>query len=144
MDLVWLDPAKLRQVVLNYLSNAIKFSRPGDSVLVHVRQDARLLRLEVSDGGPGIAPRDHDRVFFEFEQLHGHHARRGGGTGLGLAVTKRLVEAQGGRVGVVSEVGRGSTFFAEVPLTDGAPMPLGAEVHRIGDTLTARVAGAAA
>jgi signal transduction histidine kinase len=143
-DAVCLDPGKLRQVVLNYLSNAIKFSEPGGTVTVRVRQDAERLRIEVRDAGPGIAPRDHERVFFEFEQLHGSRARRGGGTGLGLAVTKRLVEAQGGRVGVDSALGRGSVFFAELPLSFSAPVPATAEVRRLADVPVARVAEAAA
>jgi len=144
MEEVCLDPAKLRQVVFNYLSNAINFSEPGSSVSVRVHRDDARLRLEVSDAGPGIPPRDHERVFFEFEQLHGGLARRSGGTGLGLAVTKRLVEAQGGIVGVDSALGQGSTFFAELPVGDVVAAPARAQVHRLSDGLVARVAEAAA
>ena len=115
----FLDPARFTQVLLNYLSNALKFTPSGGSVHVRlVREDADHVRLEVVDTGPGIAPEDHDQLFMEFRQLHsvpGH-----GGTGLGLALSKRIVEAQGGRVGVDSAPGKGSRFFAILP-TDQRP-----------------------
>jgi signal transduction histidine kinase len=141
---VWVDPAKLRQVVFNYLSNAINFTPAGGCVAVRVQRADDRLRVEVSDTGPGIAARDHERVFFEFEQLHGGLARRTGGTGLGLAVTKRIVEAQGGTVGVESEVGQGSTFYAELPVDDAGPSTARPEVHRLTDGLAVRLQEAAA
>ena len=110
---VLLDPARLRQVVLNYLSNAIKFTPEGGLVQVRVLREADELVLEVIDTGGGIAPEDQERVFGEFEQLHGAAY---GGTGLGLAVTKRIIEAQGGIVGVRSTPGYGCTFFARLPV----------------------------
>jgi signal transduction histidine kinase len=112
-DNVLLDPARLRQVVLNYLSNAIKFTPEGGLVQVRVLREADELLLEVIDTGDGIAPEDQERVFGEFEQLHGAAY---GGTGLGLAVTKRIIEAQGGTVGVRSAPGHGSTFYARLPV----------------------------
>jgi signal transduction histidine kinase len=141
---VRVDPGKLRQVVLNYLSNAINFTPAGGCVTVRVQGVDDRLRLEVSDTGPGIAPRDHERVFFEFEQLHGGLGRRTGGTGLGLAVTKRLVEAQGGTVGVASTLGEGSTFYAELPIGEAMTTAPSAELHRLTDALAVRVQGAAA
>ena len=99
IDNVLLDAARLRQVLLNYLSNAIKFTPEGGLVQVRVLREADELVLEVIDTGGGIAPEDQERVFGEFEQLHGTAY---GGTGLGLAVTKRIIEAQGGTVGVRS------------------------------------------
>ncbi|MGZ4254981.1 MAG: sensor histidine kinase [Solirubrobacteraceae bacterium] len=113
IDNVLLDPARLRQVVLNYLSNAIKFTPEGGLVQVRVLRPNDELVLEVIDTGGGIAPEDQERVFGEFEQLHGAAY---GGTGLGLAVTKRIIEAQGGTVGVHSTPGHGSTFFARIPV----------------------------
>ena len=113
IDNVALDPARLRQVLLNYLSNAIKFTPEGGLVQVRVLREADELVLEVIDTGGGIAPEDQARVFGEFEQLHGTAY---GGTGLGLAVTKRIIEAQGGTVGVRSTPGYGSTFFARLPV----------------------------
>ena len=109
---VLLDPIRLRQVILNYLTNAIKFSRPGGRVTVVLRNREGRLELEVSDAGPGIPVDDQERVFDEFFQLPG---RDRSGSGLGLAVTKMIVEAQGGEVGVRSQPGLGSTFFAKVP-----------------------------
>jgi signal transduction histidine kinase len=118
---VMLDPVRLRQVVLNYLSNAIKFSPPGGRVTVVIRHQANRLRLEVSDSGPGVDPADQERVFDEFFQLPG---RDRSGSGLGLSVSKLIVEAQGGEVGVRSVVGLGSTFYASIPaglVTSPAP-----------------------
>ncbi len=116
IGLVSLDPARLRQVLLNYLSNAVKFTPEGGSILASVRVEDETLVVEVSDTGTGIAEADQERVFGEFEQVRrqgGHHP---GGTGLGLAVTKRIVEAQGGQVGVRSTQGAGSTFYALIPI----------------------------
>lgn len=107
-----LDPVRLRQVVLNYLSNAIKFSPTGGRVTVVVRDHGGQLLIEVSDSGPGVDAADQDRVFDEFVQLPG---RDRSGSGLGLSVTKLIVEAQGGGVGVRSIAGLGSTFYASIP-----------------------------
>ena len=113
-----LDPARFRQVLFNYLSNAIKFTAEGGQVAVRtlpVPTDATLFRLEVQDTGIGISPDDVGRLFVEFQQLDAGANKRHAGTGLGLALTRRLVEAQGGRVGVDSCVGVGSTFYALLP-----------------------------
>ena len=110
------DPARLKQVLYNYLSNAIKFT--PDRGHVHVRvlpEGSDHYRIEVEDSGIGIAPEDLGRLFSEFEQLDAGAAKRYQGTGLGLALTKRLVEAQGGSVGVRSAVDVGSTFHATLP-----------------------------
>ena len=113
---VVIDPQRLKQVLYNYLSNALKFSAEGGAVDVRVRADgADAFRLEVEDRGPGIAPADLGRLFLEFQQLDTGVGRRHTGTGLGLALTRRLVEAQGGSVGVQSVPGRGSTFHAVLP-----------------------------
>jgi signal transduction histidine kinase len=117
VGIVLLDPARLRQVLLNYLSNAIKFTPSGGEVKARLRREGTELVIEVADTGPGIAREDQQRVFEEFEQLS---QRRQGGTGLGLAVTKRIVEAQGGSVGLRSVVGEGSTFIARLPVVDGS------------------------
>jgi signal transduction histidine kinase len=113
---VFSDPARLKQVLYNYLSNAIKFGPPGSHVRVRVQvQDAERFRIEVHDGGPGIRSEDQARLFVEFEQLDASPGKHHPGTGLGLALTKRIVEAQGGQVGVESEPGRGSVFHAVLP-----------------------------
>ncbi len=113
---VVVDPAKLKQVVFNYLSNALKFTPEGGRVrMAATAEDAGWFRLEVTDSGPGIKPEDMDKLFVEFQQLDAGAGKRFAGTGLGLALTKRLVEAQGGAVGVRAAIGQGSVFFARLP-----------------------------
>jgi len=115
---VELDPARLKQVLYNYLSNAIKFTHPGGRVIVRARPEgAARFRIEVEDNGIGLAAADIPRLFVEFQQLDTSTTKRFQGTGLGLAVTRRIVEAQGGTVGVTSAPGVGSTFYAVLPRT---------------------------
>ena len=110
------DAARLKQVLYNYLSNALKFTGEGGRVIVRLRPEGDgEFRLEVSDTGIGIRPEDLDRLFVEFQQLDAGTAKRYEGTGLGLALTKRIVEAQGGRVAAQSVPGQGSTFSAVLP-----------------------------
>jgi signal transduction histidine kinase len=126
------DPPKLRQVLYNYMSNAIKFTPPGGRVVVRTMavEDGRV-RLEVEDSGIGIAAEDIPRLFVEFQQLDSGLARRHEGTGLGLALTRRIVEAHGGEVGVRSRPGHGSLFFAVLP---AAPAVSPAAVSRSADS----------
>ena len=106
-----LDPARLKQVLYNYLSNAIKFSTAGGQVTVRVSaQGPDHFRIEVQDEGIGISPADLTRLFTEFQQLDTGYSKQHQGTGLGLALTRRLVESQGGSVGVRSTAGHGSVF----------------------------------
>jgi signal transduction histidine kinase len=112
---VYLDPMRLKQVLYNYLSNAIKFTPEGGRVTLRVRPDGEQFRIEVQDTGIGIKPEDEHRLFIEFQQLDASTAKKFAGSGLGLALTKRLVEAQGGTVGVQSVFGSGSIFFATLP-----------------------------
>jgi signal transduction histidine kinase len=110
------DPAKLKQVLYNYLSNAIKFTPDEGRVVVRVAPEGpEAFRLEVEDTGIGIRPEDMDRLFVEFQQLDSSMAKKHAGTGLGLALTKRIVEAQGGQVGARGAPGRGSLFSAVLP-----------------------------
>jgi PAS domain S-box-containing protein len=117
IDEVVLDGGKLKQVLYNYLSNAIKFTAEEGAITVRAapEPDPDWFRLEVQDTGIGIRPGDQSRLFVEFQQLDEGLAKKHGGTGLGLALTRRIVEAQGGRVGVDSKPGRGSTFYAVLP-----------------------------
>ena len=117
-----LNPSKLKQVLYNFLSNALKFTPENGKVAIRiVREGDPNVRIEVEDTGIGIHPEDTHRLFVEFQQLDGGMAKKYAGTGLGLALTKRIVEAQGGRVGVKSEPGRGSTFFAVLPRIADVP-----------------------
>jgi signal transduction histidine kinase len=114
-DLV-LDAGRLKQVLYNLLSNALKFTPPQGRVTLRARPEgADFFRLEVEDTGIGIREEDLSRLFQEFQQVHQKDVTTEPGTGLGLALTKRIVEAQGGRVGVSSAPGKGSIFFALLP-----------------------------
>jgi signal transduction histidine kinase len=118
------DPARVKQILYNYLSNAIKFTPDGGHVRVRLTPEGSdMFRIEVEDTGIGIPAEQLGRLFVEFQQLEGGTAKTHQGTGLGLALSKRLAEAQGGRVGVRSTPGEGSTFSAILPLrmTIGPP-----------------------
>ncbi|MCW5803688.1 MAG: response regulator [Deltaproteobacteria bacterium] len=111
-----LDPSRFKQVAYNYLSNALKFTANGGRVIARIGPEGDSnLRFEVEDNGIGISANDVGRLFSEFQQLDAGAAKRHQGTGLGLALTRRIVEAQGGSVGVNSAVGTGSTFHAILP-----------------------------
>jgi PAS domain S-box-containing protein len=113
---ITIDPNRFKQVAYNYLSNALKFTPDGGRVAVRVvPEGSDRFRLEVEDTGVGIAAEDIGRLFVEFQQLESGASKRHQGTGLGLALTRRLVEAQGGAVGVSSVPGKGSTFHATLP-----------------------------
>ncbi len=128
LPLVWLDPARFRQILFNLVGNAIKFTHEG-SIEVRVtvpfrNEDGTRLRVEVVDSGIGISPTDQQHLFEPFTQADASLTRRYGGTGLGLAITQRLVELMGGAIGVNSRLGEGSTFWFELTCRDrGAQLP---------------------
>ncbi|MFO1415318.1 MAG: ATP-binding protein [Burkholderiales bacterium] len=109
------DERKVKQIVLNLLSNAVKFTPDGGRIDVSAEREGDAVRIAVRDTGIGIAPEDQAAVFEEFRQVGSDYTKKQEGTGLGLALTKRFVELHGGRIGLVSEVGRGSTFFFTLP-----------------------------
>jgi CheY-like chemotaxis protein len=110
------DPVRLRQVLSNYLSNALKFTEHG-GVRIEARPiDATRLHFEVQDSGPGIDRAVQARLFTPFTQADESTTRRFGGTGLGLSICRELAQLMGGEVGVISEPGRGSRFWADLPL----------------------------
>ena len=109
------DERRIRQVVFNLLSNAVKFTPTGGRIDVSVAQQNGYVTVAVTDDGPGIAPEDQERIFEEFQQAE-HEAPRPEGTGLGLALSRRLVELHGGHIWVESQPGAGSTFAFTIPL----------------------------
>ncbi|MFN3432236.1 MAG: PAS domain S-box protein, partial [Candidatus Sericytochromatia bacterium] len=115
---VGMDPHRVGQVLINLLNNAIKFTPAGGSIRVRVApqetQGEAAYRIEVADTGTGIAPGDRQKLFKRFSQLD--NASRKGGSGLGLSISKVLVEAHGGQIGVESEPGMGSTFWFTLPV----------------------------
>jgi signal transduction histidine kinase/DNA-binding NarL/FixJ family response regulator/HPt (histidine-containing phosphotransfer) domain-containing protein len=119
------DPTRLRQILLNLLGNAIKFTDRGevrlDAVAVLVAPDRASISFDISDTGPGIPADTLPRLFQKFEQADHSTTRRYGGTGLGLAICKELVELMGGTIAAESRVGEGSTFSVTLPLALGAP-----------------------
>lgn len=117
---VMVDPTRLRQVVLNLMNNAIKFTHQG-YVLLSVRaqeqaDDSSLVRIEVKDSGIGIPKNKQDKLFLKFYQVDDSTTRKYGGSGLGLAICKQLVDLMGGKIGVISDEGAGSTFWVEMLL----------------------------
>jgi len=112
------DPGRLRQVLLNLIGNAIKFTDDGGVLVSVTTQGAgadRRIQFSVSDTGPGLSESDLERIFKEFEQADNTSTRRHGGAGLGLAISKRISEAMGGRISVDSTEGAGSVFSIDIP-----------------------------
>jgi CheY-like chemotaxis protein len=117
------DRQRLRQVLLNLISNAIKYNLTGGTVHITCSTVAGTdLRISVTDTGPGIAPDKLGRLFVAFDRL-GAETSHVEGTGLGLALSKHLIEAMGGAIGIESTVDVGSTFWIELPLTQAPPQP---------------------
>ena len=117
IDLAYLDRQRFKQILFNLLSNAVKFTKDGGTIEVSTaRLDSERFSLSVRDTGIGIAPEDIPRIFKEFEQLDTGAGRLYQGTGLGLALTRKLVTMQNGTISVASEVGRGTTFMVVLPV----------------------------
>jgi signal transduction histidine kinase len=109
------DERKVKQVLLNLLSNALKFTPEGGQIDVRARVHDGETEISVTDTGVGIAPDDQEAVFEEFRQV-GTASKKVEGTGLGLAISRKFIELHGGRIWVESQLGKGSTFAFTLPL----------------------------
>ena len=117
LPVVWGDPDKVEQILTNLVGNAIKYSPGGGEVLVTVDQDGDTVQVSVRDQGIGMSPRDMGQLFEKFYRVDREEVRRTGGTGLGLYITKRLVEMHGGRLWAESWPQVGSVFRFTLPTT---------------------------
>ena len=117
LPLVRVDRGRIRQVLLNLISNAAKFTKDG-TITVSATADNGWVQMSVKDTGIGIAPEDIEKVFTAFVQVDGELTRQVGGTGLGLPISKQFIEMHGGQMWLESEVGRGSTFIFTLPRAD--------------------------
>ena len=129
---IWVDALRLRQVILNLVGNANKFTRHGEiRVECDVIADSDQVEFRVIDTGIGIAEKDLEAVFEEFRTLDSSYSRQANGTGLGLAISRRLVRAMGGEIGVDSEPGEGSIFWVRLPI--GEPRRLGHQIAELAE-----------
>jgi signal transduction histidine kinase len=122
------DAGKLKQMLLNLVSNAVKFTPEGGCVTIAAQRLVAAVEISVSDTGIGIAESDREHLFEEFRQVDSDVARQHHGTGLGLALTKRFVELHGGHIRLTSEVGRGSVFTLSLPLAPSAAESAGVKL----------------
>ncbi len=112
---VFADYQKIQQILYNLVSNAIKYSPDNDEVTITVSSNDELFRIEVHDNGIGIDPKYHGKIFAKFVQLDSAYTKKESSTGLGLTITKELVELHEGKITLMSEVNNGSTFIVEIP-----------------------------
>jgi signal transduction histidine kinase/ActR/RegA family two-component response regulator len=143
------DDLRLAQVVTNLLSNAIKFTAEGGRIalraqLVDDSEGTSTIRVSVSDNGIGISESQKEQLFVSFQQAESGTARKYGGTGLGLTISKSIIELMGGRIWVDSELGRGSTFSFEISLPHGGKKAAAAGIGFEGDAGTGSGAGGGA
>ena len=133
LGILHLDALKVRQSLLNLLSNAAKFTTKGEIMMTVLRQQTPMgdmLHLEVTDNGIGMTPEGLERIFQSFGQAENETASKFGGTGLGLALTRRFCEMMGGRIDVRSERGVGTSFAIQIPIVDGAASAVPASLQQ--------------
>jgi signal transduction histidine kinase len=118
LGMIRADERQVKQVLLNFLSNALKFTSEGGRIDVRAGLHDGLVEISVTDTGVGIAPEDQEAVFEEFRQV-GTAAKKVEGTGLGLALSRKFIELHGGRIWVKSQIGVGSTFTFTLPVRHG-------------------------
>jgi CheY-like chemotaxis protein/two-component sensor histidine kinase len=123
LPVMFSDEGKVAQILRNFISNALKYTEAGE-VRIAAAQRGENIVFSVADTGIGIAPEDIDRIFEEFTQLDNPHQRTHKGTGLGLPLTRKLAELLGGSVRVESQLGLGSTFYAEIPIKAGGGLKM--------------------
>jgi len=116
------DIDRFMQIMTNLITNAVKFSPPGGTVLIETSNHEEMIRFAVSDQGPGIAKEFNDRIFGKFAQADSSDTRCKGGTGLGLSIAKALVEKMGGTIGYHSESGIGTRFYFDLPVASVMPL----------------------
>ncbi len=131
LDRIFSDQDKIRQIVLNLLSNAAKFTHEGSILLSVYREQEDQFRIDVKDTGIGISPEAMPRIFKEFQQADNSTTRQYGGTGLGLSISRNLARLLGGDISVVSEPGKGSTFSLILPMSYQSPTAFQAETEAI-------------
>lgn len=127
---VYADGDRLVQVLVNLLGNAVKYSPPGESVVISVAQSDGLVEVRVTDKGRGIPPQLRDAIFEKFKQVDAKDHKQKGGSGLGLAIAKALIEQQAGSIGVDSEEGIGSSFWFKVPVAQANTVAMTEEMPR--------------
>ena len=112
---VFADYQKIQQILYNLGSNAIKYSPENDEIEIAVFKGNNNFKIAVHDNGIGIDPKYHGKIFAKFVQLDNAYTKKESSTGLGLTITKELVELHGGKISVISEINNGSTFIVEIP-----------------------------
>ena len=112
---VFADYTKIQQIIYNLMSNAIKYSPENDEIEIAVVYDDKTYKIAIHDNGVGIDKKYHGKIFAKFVQLDSAYTKKESSTGLGLTITKELVELHGGKISLISEINNGSTFIVELP-----------------------------
>lgn len=120
---VWADTDRIHQVLSNLLSNAAKFSQPGDTIMLSATDVGEHVRFAITDNGPGIPENYRNKIFERFTQVENANTRKVDGTGLGLSISQSIVKHHHGTIGVDTEIGHGSTFWFDLPICSDVELP---------------------